>query len=336
MKNAVFIGEWKGTCGNVFCPSVREKLHGFLNFETDNVISKKEFDEYKDILSRADYAFSTWGMMTLTREEIREYLPNLKAVFYGAGSVQYFAREFLEEGIEVFSAWAANAVPVAEYTFAQIILATKGFFQRLHRQHRGADWSERKLPIACPGNYEVKVGIAGAGMIGRLVIEKLKSLDEVKVLVFDPFLPDEKAAELGVTKVSLEELFSESDVISNHIANNPQTVGIFSGKLFDLMKPHAVFINTGRGAQVVEADMIKALRDVPTRVAVLDVTDPEPPLADSPLYTLENVFLTPHIAGSMGNEVHRMAEYMYEECKAYDAGEATRYSVSLKMLETMA
>ena len=72
MRNAVFIGEWKGTCGNVFAPSVREKLHGFLNFETDNVISKSEFDTYKDILSRADYAFSTWGMMTLTREEIRE------------------------------------------------------------------------------------------------------------------------------------------------------------------------------------------------------------------------------------------------------------------------
>ena len=199
MRNAVFFGEWKGTLGNVFCPSVREKLHTFLNFDTDNVISKKEFDEYKDILSRADYAFSTWGMMTLTREEIREYLPNLKAVFYGAGSVQYFAREFLEEGIDVFSAWAANAVPVAEYTFAQIILATKGFFQRLHRQHRGADWSERNLPLSFPGNYEVKVGIAGAGMIGRLVIEKLKTLDKVTVLVFDPFLPDEKAEELGVT-----------------------------------------------------------------------------------------------------------------------------------------
>ena len=102
------------------------------------------------------------------------------------------------------------------------------------------------------------------------------------------------------------------------------------------MKPHAVFINTGRGAQVVEDDMIAALYDVPTRAAVLDVTWPEPPNADSPLYTMPNVFLTPHIAGSLGNEVHRMAEYMYEEYCSFDAGEPTRYSVSLKMLETMA
>lgn len=336
MSNAVFIGEWKGTTGNVYSAGVREKLYGFLNFETENVISKGEFDEYKDILSRAEYAFSTWGMAKFTREEIREYLPNLKAVFYAAGSVQHFAREFLEEGVAVFSAWAANAVPVAEYTFAQIILATKGFFHRLHRQHQGSEWSQRSVPLKFPGNYEFKVGIVGAGMIGRLVIEKLHTLDEVEIFVYDPFLPDERAAELGVKKVSLEELFAECDVISNHVANNPQTVGMMNGKHFELMKPHAVFINTGRGAQVVESDLIAALQTVPTRVALLDVTEPEPPLADSPFYTLENVFLTPHIAGSLGNEVHRMAEYMFEEAKAYDAGEETRYSVSLKMLDTMA
>lgn len=336
MKNAVFIGEWKGTTGNVYSAGVREKLHEFLNFETDNIISKGEFPEYKDILSRVEYAFSTWGMARFTKEEIREYLPNLKAVFYAAGSVQGFAREFIEEGVEVYSAWAANAVPVAEYTFAQIILATKGFFQRLHRQHRGAEWEEKRLSLKCPGNYEFKVGIIGAGMIGRMVIERLHTLDEIEILVFDPFMSEERAKELGVTKVSLEELFEHSDVISNHVANNPQTVGMMHKKHFDLMKPHAVFINTGRGAQVVESDLIAALQAVPTRVAVLDVTDPEPPLADSPLYTLENVFLTPHIAGSMGNEVHRMAEFMCEEAKAHNAGEETRYSVSLKMLETMA
>ena len=106
--------------------------------------------------------------------------------------------------------------------------------------------------------------------------------------------------------------------------------------LFSKMRENAVFINTGRGAQVVEADMIKALQDVPTRCAVLDVTFPEPPVADSPLYTMPNVYLTPHIAGSLGNEVHRMAEYMAEEALAFDEGKPVRYNVTLKMLETMA
>ena len=92
----------------------------------------------------------------------------------------------------------------------------------------------------------------------------------------------------------------------------------------------------GRGAQVVEKDLAEALRAVPSRVAVLDVTWPEPPEQDSCLYTLPNVILTPHIAGSIGNEVHRMTECMFEEYKAFDAGLKTRFSVTKKMLETMA
>ena len=335
MKNALFFGD-AGRIEYVYSPAVIDKLHAALCFETDAVIPKRDMETYRDVLSRADYLFTTWGMPHFEKEEIREYLPNLKAVFYGAGSVQHFAREFLEEGIAVFSAWAANGVPVAEYTFAEIILASKGFYQRLHRQADGSAWPNRSVGVDFPGNYEIKVGIVGAGMIGKMVIGKLKTLDKVDILVYDPFLPDEKAAELGVTKTDLETLFSSCDVISNHLANNPQTVGMLDGHLFSRMKPHAAFINTGRGAQVVEADLIAALCDVPTRVAVLDVTWPEPPTADSPLYTLPNVFLTPHIAGSIGNEVHRMAEYMFEEWEAFDAGLPTRYSVTLGMLETMA
>ena len=77
----------------------------------------------------AEIAFATWGMQEYSEAEIKEYIPNLKAIFYAAGSVQRFARPFLNCGIKVFSAWAANAIPVAEYTVAQIILANKGFFK---------------------------------------------------------------------------------------------------------------------------------------------------------------------------------------------------------------
>lgn len=335
MKKAVFLG-LETQITNVYSDDVKAKLFDALDFPTGHIITKRELNEYRDILREAEYAFSTWGMPSFSREEIREYLPNLKALFYSAGSVQAFAREFLEEGVAVFSAWAANGVPVAEYTFAQIILASKGFFQRLHRQSDGSAWDNKNPAVSFPGNYEIKVGIIGAGVIGRMVIERLHTLDKVEILVFDPFLPDEKAAELGVRKTDLDEIFSECDVISNHLANNPQTVGMLNHRHFDAMKPHAVFINTGRGAQVVEDDMIAALYAVPTRAAVLDVTFPEPPQVDSPLYTMENVFLTPHIAGSLGNEVHRMSEFMYEEFLAFDSGKPVRYSVSLEMLKTMA
>ena len=285
--------------------------------------------------AEAEYAFSTWGMPVMTEEEIRQNLPNLRALFYAAGSVQAFARPFLACGVKVFSAWGANAVPVAEVTVSEILLANKGFFQTLHRGGAGG-WPEHDAGRPYPGNYDTPVGIIGVGMIGRLVIGMLRSY-RLKVLVYDPFLPEEKASQLGAEKVaSLPELFRRCQVVSNHLANNPQTVNMIDKTCFDAMGRNAVFINTGRGQQVVEADLVSALRSCPTRAAVLDVTWPEPPEADSPLYKLPNVFLTPHMAGSLGAEVRRMGEYMLEEFTALIQNEPTRYQVTPEMLATMA
>lgn len=333
-KIAAFVGD-AAQVARVYSRDTLDALHTQYDFIADGkTLTKDELLSHPDGGS-VQYLFSTWGMPAFTNAEIRDGLPAAEAVFYAAGSVQGFARPFLEEGVMVFSAWAANGVPVAEYTFAQIILAATGFFGRLHTPGTGSPWNNRR-DAGWPGNYETKVGIIGAGMIGKMVIERLHTLEKVDIFVFDPFLSAENAEKLGVTKCDLATLFAQCDVISNHLANNPQTVGMLDSKFFSAMKPTATFINTGRGAQVVESDLIAALQEVPTRCAVLDVTWPEPAAPDSPFYTMPNVYLTPHIAGSLGNEVHRMAEYMREEAESYTAGTDTRYSVTLKMLETMA
>lgn len=268
------------------------------------------------------------------RSFIAEKMPNLKAVFYGAGSVQGFAREFLEENRIVVSAWGANAIPVAEFTVSQIILATKGYFQRF--KHTSTEkWINRRTSCFFPGNYYTKIGIIGAGMVGRAVIKLLKN-HLFEIYVFDPFLSEEAAQNLGVKKESLEYIFKECFIISNHLANNNNTKGMLNGKYFSLMKDNATFINTGRGAQVVENDLADALKEKPERIALLDVTDPEPPEEGSILYKLENVYLSPHIAGGIGNEIQRMGECMYNEFCAYSEGNPLTYSVSLQMLETMA
>ena len=293
-----------------------------------------ESEEELAALADVDVIFSTWGMPPLNEEQIAKYLPKLKAVFYGAGSVQHFARPFLARGVKVFSAWAANGVPVAEVTVSEIILASKGFFQRF--QYEDGAWDNHNVPVSFPGNYNTNIGIIGAGMIGKMVIKMLHSY-RLNVYVFDPFLSDEKAAELGCTKVkTLPELFETCLVVSNHLANNPQTVGMINKECFDKMADNGVFINTGRGAQVVEADMIAAMKEKPMRVAVLDVTYPEPPKAGSDMYKMRNIILTPHLAGSIGAEVQRMGQYMFEEFCRFEAGEETFWGVSEKMLETMA
>lgn len=283
-----------------------------------------------------DYIFSTWGMPQFDEEEIRTFLPALKTVFYAAGTVRYFAEPFLRLGIHVHSAWAANAIPVAEYAVAQIILANKGYYTTSPLMKRREIEASHALRDAMPGNFHTKVGLIGVGMIGSLVAQKLHQITDLEILAYDPFMSEEKAKRLGVTSVSLETLFSECQTISNHLANNAETQGILNRKLFDLMPDHATFLNTGRGAQVVEADLAGYLAEHSTACAVLDVTYPEPPLPESPLYTLPNVILTPHIAGSNGNEVGRMAFYMVDEFREAQTGGNGKYSVSLEMLKTMA
>ena len=286
----------------------------------------------------ADAIFSSWGMPALTPDEIAAHLPRLRALFYAAGSVQEFARPFLARGVRVWSAWRENAVPVAEVAVSQILLANKGFFQAC-RRNRSKD---ARLPChryftAFPGNFDCRIGLLGCGGIGRLVAGALRA-HRVEVLVFDPFLPDEDAAALGVRKASLDEIFATCQTISNHLANNARTRGMLGYALFSKMLPNATFLNTGRGAQVVEADLVRALSEAPDRTAVLDVTWPEPPEEGSPFYGLPNVFLTPHLAGSSGNEVRRMGEAMLEEFRAWrdNPAASSRREVRAAMLETMA
>ncbi|MBE6780566.1 MAG: hydroxyacid dehydrogenase [Ruminococcaceae bacterium] len=314
-----------------------EKAENIRNvyFDEERVYTKAEVMNSPETFKNTEYVFSTWGMPAFTEEEIKKYLPKLKAVFYGAGSVQTFARPFLNCGVKVFSAWAANAVPVAEYTVAQIVLANKGFFSSSRLAKTGDRKAASQSFCSYPGNYGVKIGIIGAGMIGKLVIQMLKSYS-LEVLVFDPFLSEEKACELGVKKVNLEALFKECSVVSNHLADNEQTKGMLDGKLFEAMRPYATFINTGRGAQVVEADLIKVLKERFDITALLDVTFPEPPESESELYALPNCILTPHIAGSAGNEVRRMGKYMTAEYEKLIQNKPCTFEVTLEMLKTMA
>lgn len=334
MKTSIFLGDarvFRIYHGDCFAALQKEADLEPTLYTKDDVLKDPQ------AFSKVETIFTTWGMPAFTEEEIRTALPSLKAVYYAAGSVRYFAAPFLSCGVRVHSAWAANAVPVAEYTTAQILLANKGFFKscRLCSKERALRDEAKRYAEEKSGNFDASIGIIGAGMIGKMVIRALKSYD-LKVLAYDKFLSKEELAALGAEKVTLDELFSRCDTISNHIANLPETAGMLRYEHFSRMKKNATFINTGRGAQVVEEDLLRALLEEPDRTAILDVTDPEPPFENSKLYNLPNVFLTPHIAGSSGNEVRRMGEYMLEEYRRGARNERFLYEVTPKMLETMA
>lgn len=320
----------------LFIASKKEALKRCFTSEqigVSRMISTEEFYENPFSYQDVEYIFSTWGMPKLSEEEIKTYFPSLKAVFYAAGSVGYFARPFFHCNVRIFSAWAANAIPVAEFTAAQIILANKGYFQMQRRYHSGVE-NVVEYAETFPGNYGVKVGIIGLGMISRHVIELLRAC-QVEVYVYSHHLTKEEAKAMGVHKAGLDEIFETCQTISNHLANKPETVGCLNDRLFSKMKQNATFINTGRGAQVDMDALKRAMRTEPKRTALLDVTDPEPVDREDDIWEIPNIFLTPHRAGSMTEEILRMGEYMIKEYEAFEKG-TLQYEVTEDMLESMA
>lgn len=330
MKKAAFFNQDPERLERVFARGRRERLERLVDLYP-HVVTSENFADHADRLRDLEVIFSTWGMVPMGAGELAR-LPALEAVFYAAGTVQSFARPLLRQGILLVSSWAANAVPVAEFTLAQILLSCKGYFRNSRSLLSPA--LRRRAPRG-PGAFGETVGIIGAGMVGRRVCRLLRPF-ELKVIAHDPYLKDEEAARLRVEKVGLDAVFARSCVVSNHLPDLPATRGMLHRRLFAGMREGATFINTGRGAQVVEEDLIGVLRERPDLTALLDVTDPEPPLEGSEFYTLPNVYLSSHIAGSQGDEILRQADYAIAEFENWAAGRPLRYRVTLEMLKTMA
>ena len=284
------------------------------------------------VLKDVEIIFSGWGAPTMD-EGFLAAAQGLRAVFYAAGSVKGFTTDtFWDRGIVLAGGYGANAVAVAEYTLSQILFCLKqGWYYALHAKREGS-FPPR---IEAAGAYGSVVGIVSLGMAGRRVCELLQRFD-VRVIAFDPFADPEDAAALGVELCSLEDLFRRSDAVSLHTPKLEATTGMIRGAHFESMKHGSCLINSSRGAVIREQEMIAVLQRRVDLTVVLDVTDPEPPESGSPLYTLPNVVLTPHLAGCMYRECRRLGRNVYEECRRYLNGEPLRYRITRDMLPRLA
>jgi phosphoglycerate dehydrogenase-like enzyme len=328
-----FLAKDPSVVNRVWGSRQRERLSKLVELQ-DEIITPETLADHAEWLAETRVIFSTWFMPRLTPEQLA-LMPNLQAVFYAAGSVKGFAEPLFDRNVTVVSAWAANAVPVAEFTLSQILFGLKLGWQH-HRQFRENPGPQGWKQLPMPGVYGATVGLVSLGMIGRKVCQLLQPF-QVRKLAFDPFVRDETLREFGTERAaSLEEVFATGDVVTVHTPWLKETEGIVTGKLLSLMKPNATFINTSRGALVREDEMIEVLRARPDLTAVLDVTWPEPPKEGSPIYDLPNIVLTPHIAGSMGDEVLRMADLMIEEFVLWAEGQPLRYAVTRELMERIA
>nr|WSX54391.1 hydroxyacid dehydrogenase [Streptomyces sp. NBC_00974] len=276
-------------------------------------------------LAAAEVLFTGWGCPPLEADAL-DRMPRLRAVVHAAGSVKHHVTQACwERGLLVSSAAAANALPVAEYTLAAILFANKRVLESAHayRAARGPIDLFRRYPAV--GNYRRTVGLVGASLIGRRVLELLRPFD-LRVLVHDPYADPAELAALGAEAVSLDELLGQSDVVSLHAPALPQTYHLMNASRLALMPDGATLVNTARGSLVDTAALTEEL--VSGRLhAVLDHTEPEVLPAVSPLYNLPNVLLTPHVAGSLGGELDRLAATAVEELERYALGLGFRHPV---------
>lgn len=320
--------------GELFTPAQFERLE-----QVSRLVSREPIDlATADDAQLADLEAIITGWRTpFLSPELLDRMPRLRLVAHAAGTVRFLVgEEAWRRGITVTTAAGANAWPVAQYTLAMILLSAKDVIG-VARRYR--DLRTRGPQINAPdlrhvGNNGPTVGIIAASTIGRMVLDLLRRHDH-QVLVHDPFLTSDQARELGAELVGLDELFARSDVVSLHAPDLPSTRHMITGDLLALLRDGATFINTARPS-IVDDQALRAELRTGRIQAVLDVTDPEPLPADDELFDLPNVLLTPHWAGSLGNELGRLADLAIDAVDDLTAGRASSHAITLERWRTMA
>ncbi|MGW2709593.1 hydroxyacid dehydrogenase [Streptomyces argyrophyllae] len=317
----------------VFPPRLLARLRACVDVDPALVAHDFTGARVREVLARAEILITGWGCPRLDAAAL-DAAPRLRAVLHAAGSVKGFTTpEVWRRGIAVSSAAAANAVPVAEYTLAVILLAGKDVFA-----HRDRLRDRRAFPdggiLPGIGNHGRRVGVVGASRTGRRLLALLRPHD-LAVTLADPYVDAAEAARLGVPLLELDELLRTSDIVTLHAPQTAETRHLIGARELALMPTGSVLVNTARGSLVDHEALIAQLRSGRLS-AVLDVTDPEPLPAGSPLYDLPNAFITPHLAGSQGNEVARLGRVVVEEAERLAAGDGLLHAVDPAELDRTA
>lgn len=329
----LLVAHWEGF--PAFDDADLDRLDEVGRLLTRETVSSWSDARVRDLLGEVEVIVGHWGCPPLD-EEMLARAPKLKLYAHAAGTVKgTITPAAWDRGILVTSGANANAEPVAEYTLAAILFANKDIFWSA-AAYRNRDLENFRPPGGIPvGNWGKTVGIVGASLIGRRVIELLGTFPALRVAVYDPYLTEADAMALGVAKMGLDELCAAVDILSIHAPALPSTDKMIGPGQLAALRDGVTLINTARGS-LVDADALLAELESGRINAVLDVTDPEPLPEDSPLPLLPNVFLTPHQAGSLGTELARMVDFVIAEVRRYAAGEPPLNPVTKDRLDLLA
>ncbi len=266
-----------------------------------------------------------------TEEDIAK-MPRLKLLqLMSAGFNTLDVPRIRELGVEVCNNSPAISNSVAEHAISLMMLVYKRLEQGIAGVKDGA-WQDHAKDGSYGTLYELAertVGIVGLGNIGSKVAKRLTGFDTTTLYCDVREVDPEREQSLNVERVSFDELLERSDIVTVHVPLNSQTTKMFSTREFAAMKDSAVFINTCRGPVQDEAALIKALQDGEIAAAGLDVFEEEPTPLDNPLLHMENVVVTPHLAGSTQERVDRALVFSFENARRVLNGETPQNIVEL-------
>ena len=267
----------------------------FLQFEKNGPDSLPVNTELAEKMRDAEIVVSHISAISSAAIQQAECLKAICIMRSGVENVNL--QKAAEKGVKVINSPGRLAVPVSEFTVGLMISEMKNI-ARSHREIYEHDFGKDFLNSSYSYNLCDKVvGLVGGGMIGSRVAKIMKAF-EARVLIYDPYMQDEKIADMGCEPVGMEELCRRSDVISIHYRLTEETRNMIGREQFALMKPTCFFINTARAGLVDEEALIEALENRKIGGAGLDVFHQEPLPEDHPFFKLDNVTMTAHLAGT--------------------------------------
>ncbi len=326
MKKLRLLIESRPFC--VFDNTPMEKLQAADALEvTDMRGSGIENPDFVDALKNADAVLC--GNDLVVDEALLEMAPGLKVIAkQGAGLDTVDIDAATRHGALVFHTPGVNNQAVADHTFAMILaLARKIIY--CDTSLREKRWEHTK--ILGLEIWQKTLGLIGLGAIGRCVALRAAGF-QMKVVAYDPFWPEDFAAEHHIERMEVEDLLRVADIVSIHAPLTPENRCLINSDTLALMKPNALLINAARGGIVREADLYQALKNGVIAGAGLDVFEKEPP-TDSPLLELDNVVLTPHTAAFTHEAMNLMNVVIVDELLDYVAGRKPAHCVNLQVWE---
>lgn len=280
----------------------------------------EQFKRYRKECEEVEVLFTGWGPPLLDADFLDSF-PNLKVVFHGAGTIrEMVSPAFWERDILISSCHHINAQFVSDYCLGSILLGLKGvfYYQRKLKEEKEFLHGDQH---SFPGMHHTMIGLCSYGSTARLLRQKIRTWG-FKVYVYDPYLDVEEAENEDVRLIGLEELFKRCHLVSVHTPLLEDTCGMIGEDLICSMPPNAMFINTARGKLINMGEFYRAVERRRDIQFILDVTDPEYPPKGHRIYSLDNVFVTPHIAGATAYECVALGSFVVEEFKRYLEGEA--------------